>query len=998
MKKILVVITAIFCSILIFSLEPPRLGEIERLKESGEFQKSLDFAKKLGNYRQKIGERGEKLPGFSGFPSSGSPIMFVLLIDFPDYPHTIDSNVIKEMIVGEGNINNYPYESLKNFYERSSYGKLNISGDVYGWYKAQNQRDHYTNDAEGLIEEALSYYHNQGVRFDQCDNDGDGEIDYFAVFWTGPDTGWANFWWGWQGYFNDRGYTIDGKRLGDFSWQWEEDNPSTIIHETGHALGLADYYDYDDSVGPRGGMGGLDIMDGVWGDHNAYSKWILGWLNPEVVADLKSLSLQPLSTTPYAVVLSRDFQGESPFSEYFIVQNRYTEGNDSDFPGSGLMILHIDSRLDCDGYTMYDNSYSEHKLVRVMEADGLEEIEKGKWGDAEDFYFKGNNETFTPSSFPHSDFYSGNSSFVNVENISEINETMTADFGLINCSDLSSPQVTSPLDNSLGVGTTPLIEWNPVVNSSGYEIEIHEGINTIFKSGAIPSTQTSFQMPSSKLTLNRVYNLWIKSKGDGETKGSSLWKKSVFSTGCTDEPYFVSKTFFDPPCYSYYGGFSYYPPTSIFVKFGGNDSTETLEYDGSKWTSYSTNPAPPSRYYPAMAYDAINEKILLFGGYNYDTEESYGDTWSYDPKTHLWSELHPQNSPPPDWAFRATTDSKRKVIVMIKPGATYEWDGSNFSNTTSSGPNYYYGNLAYFPDLNKVIYFGGYFDSGKICKNETWSYDGSSWTKLSVDISPDKRCDAVLSYNNRLKKVVLFGGSDEEYNLFYDYWSFDGTNWQEEVYCGTPPSGYYDMLGDYDLIRGRLVLAKASSETSTYELVEQGGSCEITLSPQSSSFSSEGGEGSFEIITEEGCPSSAQSDSVWISITSNSSGVGSYTLTFTVSKNESSQRSGKITVNNKQFVINQEGRVVPPQINSFTTSKNPFKLHLYGSNFQEGLKIYFEIDGNKSEWVNFTRKSDTHIVIKKGKQLKDFLKSGNEVYAIVENPDGGSARIQIYLR
>jgi len=111
-----------------------------------------------------------------------------------------------------------------------------------------------------------------------------GRLTYFAVFWTGPDTGWANFWWGWQGYFNDRGYTIDGKRLGDFSWQWEEDNPSTIIHETGHALGLADYYDYDDSVGPRGGMGGLDIMDGVWGDHNAYSKWILGWLHPEVVA------------------------------------------------------------------------------------------------------------------------------------------------------------------------------------------------------------------------------------------------------------------------------------------------------------------------------------------------------------------------------------------------------------------------------------------------------------------------------------------------------------------------------------------------------------------------------------------------------------------------------------------------------------------------------------------------------------------------------------------
>jgi len=67
MKKILVVIIAIFCSILIFSLEPPRLGEIERLKESGEFQKRLDFAKKLGNYRQKLVKEGRNFQAFQDF-------------------------------------------------------------------------------------------------------------------------------------------------------------------------------------------------------------------------------------------------------------------------------------------------------------------------------------------------------------------------------------------------------------------------------------------------------------------------------------------------------------------------------------------------------------------------------------------------------------------------------------------------------------------------------------------------------------------------------------------------------------------------------------------------------------------------------------------------------------------------------------------------------------------------------------------------------------------
>ncbi len=236
------------------------------------------------------------------------------------------------MLFGQGNENHYPYESLKSFYERSSYDKLHIEGDVYGWYRAANNRSSYTDDAEGLIEEAMAYYHSQGARFDKYDNDGNGQVEYFAVFWTGPDTGWATFWWGWQGYFYDNEFSIDGITLGDFSWQWEEVNPGTIIHETGHALGLPDYYDYDDSTGPRGGTGGLDIMDGVWGDHNGYSKWVLGWLTPQVVTDAQEITLTPLSTTPSAVVMARDFNGSGWDGEFFLIQNRSRSATITTFP------------------------------------------------------------------------------------------------------------------------------------------------------------------------------------------------------------------------------------------------------------------------------------------------------------------------------------------------------------------------------------------------------------------------------------------------------------------------------------------------------------------------------------------------------------------------------------------------------------------------------------------------------------------------------------------
>ena len=90
------------------------------------------------------------------------------------------------------------------------------------------------------------------------------------MIWTGPDNGWANFWWGYQTHFTDFSYIVDGVRLSKYSWQWESNppegsfSPRTAIHETGHALGLPDYYDYDDTVGPDGGVGGLDMME-RWG-------------------------------------------------------------------------------------------------------------------------------------------------------------------------------------------------------------------------------------------------------------------------------------------------------------------------------------------------------------------------------------------------------------------------------------------------------------------------------------------------------------------------------------------------------------------------------------------------------------------------------------------------------------------------------------------------------------------------------------------------------------
>ena len=306
---------------------------------------------------------------------------------------------------------------MHDYYARSSYGQLDIQGDVLPWYDTGTPRSAvgtWNGAQEALIEQALDAYAaaHPGWDASKYDNDGDGVIDYLIVIWTGPHTGWSGFWWGYQTYFSGA-YTVGGKRLGTYSWQWEHQysgtpptirsyDPLVTIHETGHALGLPDYYDYYPGIGPNGGVGGLDMMDNNWGDHNVFSKWLLDWLTPQVMSDAYGpVALAASATAPAALVVMPGLGSGDAFQEYFIVENKARVANNIDMPGDGLVIWHVDARLDpSTRYQDYlsNNSDTPHKLLRLMEADGLEEIGAGGWADAGDFYTTG--DTLGPATRP----------------------------------------------------------------------------------------------------------------------------------------------------------------------------------------------------------------------------------------------------------------------------------------------------------------------------------------------------------------------------------------------------------------------------------------------------------------------------------------------------------------------------------------------------------------------------------------------------------------------
>ena len=129
------------------------------------------------------------------------------------------------------------------------------------------------------------------------------------LHFAGPDAGWGSTWWSQEWTVPQQAPPEVYERSWDGMRLWNAcllaDNcaadmaASTLIHETGHVLGLPDLYSYRKStVGLSGRSGCLtfDLMDNNAGDTNAFFKWMLGWIDESkvvrVVANADGVDVQ----------------------------------------------------------------------------------------------------------------------------------------------------------------------------------------------------------------------------------------------------------------------------------------------------------------------------------------------------------------------------------------------------------------------------------------------------------------------------------------------------------------------------------------------------------------------------------------------------------------------------------------------------------------------------------------------------------------------------------
>lgn len=342
--------------------------------------------------------------GAGNLPSIGSPKLLVVPVYFKGdaAPSNRELDSIQKAFFGESG--DTGWESLSSYYQKSSYGKLTIKGTVTDAFQyslsaddfqtafEKGEKDSAYKDTNDIVTEAVSWAKTKGFLNKTFDSNADGYYDGIDLVYFTDKTVNDNkdLWWA---YTTGTGLkaNVSSPVANRYFWSpmsmiengyYSPDiDTHTLIHETGHMLGLDDYYSYerDENSYVEAPCGMVDMMDCNVGDHDAYSKMLMGWCSPKVVTGMGSFSITLNSfadTGEFLLVPSSSWNG-TPYDEYMILQyytptglnakdsNGYEEfsssayGHGGTYLSSGLQAFHVDSRVF--SYRATTSSYSDMK-------------------------------------------------------------------------------------------------------------------------------------------------------------------------------------------------------------------------------------------------------------------------------------------------------------------------------------------------------------------------------------------------------------------------------------------------------------------------------------------------------------------------------------------------------------------------------------------------------------------------------------------------------------
>ena len=577
-----IVIVLITCAVLVSPLSaisppntgsfPPNFWEIMRNRDVGMDYGDPGWKKKIHDWSTS-GNRNTQLEFFI-------PVLLGKYANATSYFNATDyQNLL---------FDNNSYGSMKEYYAEISYGNFTVDGVAGGWYQSTYTMEQAEQNTRGYVAEVVQLA-DPDYDFSQYDNDGpdnvpnsgddDGFVDGIIVVYSGcgaeVNEGNNNIWPHQSSLYNDQYQTNDPSANGGYvivntyavcpelsgggDCSTNQIRPIGVYaHEFGHILGLPDLYDRDNS---SAGIGSWCLM--ASGSHNGqlgttpahmsvWCKMQLNWLDPVVLAsDVTDFSFPPITNNGFALQIWED---DYNWSSYFLIENRKSVGFDSELPGQGLMIYHIDENKgwgmnNWGGGTVNDNE--THKLVDLEEADGNDDLDNNQnnGDDGDSYPGSSNNIEFSSSSYPNSNHYNGNTSGIALTDISDQDTVIIANVNI------RPEQGYAIVYDELGVSGLSYGYSDPAVDTWGGVLFTPTGDGYL--------TEVDVGLVAEQAT----FEIYIYESFDGNTPGGELENKNVTTT----ESGWVSVSI---------DSIAVYENTDFFIGFNMNENYLSIDNAG----------------------------------------------------------------------------------------------------------------------------------------------------------------------------------------------------------------------------------------------------------------------------------------------------------------------------------------------------------------------------------------------------------------------------------
>ncbi len=219
---------------------------------------------------------------------------------------------------------------------------------------------------------------------------------------------------------------------------------------------------------------------------------------------------------------------------------------------------------------------------------------------------------------------------------------------------------------------------------------------------------------------------------------------------------------------------------------------------------------PRGREWAAFAYYPPKNELVLFGGRRPGTV--FGDTWTRTGST--WTQQSPAAAPSARTGAAMVYDPASSQLLLFGGGATtgtgfsnetWTWNGTTWTllHPAASPPAREDDSLVYDAATKTVLMFAGWHGS---YWDDMWSWNGTTWTQLSPATLPSGRDSYAFVYDPATKQVILFGGFRGSGYTPGDTWSWNGTTWTQLSPATSPGIDVFAWQAAYDAASHQVLL------------------------------------------------------------------------------------------------------------------------------------------------------------------------------------------------